>query len=123
MATGRCIWTSGIEYVTNPNAQMKILDGIIIFCVGLAIIIGAAFIYPGTEVELIEFKSQGITAKFKRLLAFLLPGWFMLFGIRFFMFQLIVKQEFIPRTRRLIFSSFIYILIASLLGSLYFYLN
>ncbi|MBT8259643.1 MAG: hypothetical protein KJO49_14280 [Bacteroidia bacterium] len=102
---------------------MKILDGIVISCVGLALIIGAAFIFPGTEEELVMFKNHGTLSMFKRLLAFLLPGWFMLFGIRFFIFQLLISKEFVPSTRKLAISSLIYSLIPCILGSLYFYLS
>ncbi|MBT8253315.1 MAG: hypothetical protein HKN00_08945 [Flavobacteriaceae bacterium] len=100
---------------------MKAIDGIIISCVVIALIIGAGFIYPGQGQELIAYKSSGISGIFKRVLVFAIPGAFILFGIRFFIFQLLVREEDIPSTWRLLFGSCIFALIPSILGSLYFF--
>ncbi len=100
---------------------MKILDGIVIACVGIALFIGAAFVYPGSPEQLIVFREQGADSMFKRLLAFLLPGWFILFGIRFFIFQLLVKSDSQPKLLILVLSSLIYSLLPCLIGSYIFY--
>ncbi|MBT8271225.1 MAG: hypothetical protein KJO25_04180 [Bacteroidia bacterium] len=102
---------------------MKAIDGIIISCVVLALLIGAAFIYPGTEQELTLMKESGFSGMMKRVLAFALPGLIMLFGIRFFIYQLLGDPDERPSTTKLFTSSLVISFISALAGTLYFFFS
>ena len=102
---------------------MKAIDGIIISCIVIALLIGAAFIYPGTEEELILMKASGFPGMIKRILAFGIPGLILLFGIRFFVFQLLSYSEERPSAGMIFKSSLAISFLTSIAGTLYFFFS